>query len=78
MINHGTRSGYYAHRRLSDPPCDDCREAINKYVRDRREKADSRDRRRDRVRRKALSALREAHREEYQMLVDLFDEQEPE
>lgn len=74
MINHGTRGGYYAHRRLSDPPCDACRAAINEYVREYREKNGlSRNREREKVRRRALAALREAHRDEYEMLVDQIE-----
>lgn len=73
-INHGTRGGYYAHRRLSDPPCDACRAAINEYVREYRErKGLSRNRERDKIRRQALAALREAHREEYDALVEQFE-----
>lgn len=74
MINHGTRGGYYAHRRLSDPPCDECRAAINEYVKEYREKNGlSRNREREKIRRKALAALREAHRTEYEMLVEQFE-----
>lgn len=74
MINHGTRGGYYAHRRLNDPPCDECRAAINEYVKEYREKNGlSRNREREKIRRKALAALRDAHREEYEMLVEQFE-----
>lgn len=74
MINHGTRGGYYAHRRLNDPPCDECRAAINEYVKEYRKKNGlSRNREREKIRRKALAALRDAHREEYEMLVDRFE-----
>lgn len=70
MINHGTRGGYYAHRRLSDTPCDACRAAINEYVREYRAKNGlARNREREGYRRKALAALRDAHREEYDRLV---------
>lgn len=74
MINHGTRGGYYAHRRLDEPTCDDCRAAINEYVRDYRAKNGlARNRERERIRRKALAALRESHREEYERLVEQFE-----
>ena len=73
MINHGTRSGYYAHRRLSEPPCDDCRAAINEYFRDYRKRTGTeRSRTSDKIRRKALSVLRDRHREEYDELVEEF------
>ena len=74
MINHGTRGGYYAHRRLSDPPCDDCRAAINEYVKEYREKHGlSRNREREKIRRQALAALREKYRDEYEALVERFE-----
>ena len=74
MINHGTRGGYYAHRRLSDPPCDECRAAINEYVKEYREKNGlSRNREREKIRRRALAALRDNHREEYEALVEKFE-----
>lgn len=71
MINHGTRGGYYAHRRLSETPCDACRAAINEYVKEYRAKTGlGRNRGRERIRRMALAALREAHRDEYDQLVE--------
>lgn len=74
MINHGTRGGYYAHRRQSDPPCDACREAINEYVREYRDKNGlARNREREKIRRQALAALRDLHREEYERLVEQFE-----
>lgn len=74
MINHGTRGGYYAHRRLNEPPCDECRAAINEYVREYRAKHGlARNREREKVRRKALAALRDAHRAEYERLVEQFE-----
>lgn len=77
MINHGTRGGYYAHRRISEPPCDECRAAINEYVREYRAKNGlARNREREKVRRKALAALREAHRDEYERLVEQFEADE--
>lgn len=70
MINHGTRGGYYAHRRLHDPPCDDCRAAINEYVREYRAKNGlARNREREKIRRQALAVLRDRHRKEYEDLV---------
>ena len=73
MINHGTRSGYYAHRRMGDPPCDACREAINEYVREYRAKNGlARNRAGEKIRRKALAALRDRHRDEYEDLLDEF------
>lgn len=69
-IEHGTRGGYYAHRRLSEPPCNECRAAINEYVREYREKKGlGRSRERESIRRKALARLRDRHREEYERLV---------
>ena len=69
-INHGTRGGYYAHRRLSDPPCDECRAAINEYVRNYRDKnGTARNRENERIRRRALAVLRDRHRDEYDQLV---------
>lgn len=69
-INHGTRGGYYAHRRLGSPPCDACREAINEYVKEYREKNGVKHNRLlENIRRVALRRLRERHREEYEALV---------
>lgn len=77
MINHGTRGGYYAHRRISDPPCDACRAAINEYVREYRAKNGlARNREREKVRRRALAALRDAHRAEYERLVEQYEADE--
>ena|GEM_PF-2397097 len=74
MINHGTRGGYYAHRRISDEPCDACRAAINKYVREYRAKNGlARNREREKIRRQALAALRDTHRAEYELLVEQFE-----
>lgn len=70
MINHGTRGGYYAHRRLKITPCDACREAINEYVQDYRARTGrDRDRTKDKIRRKALAILRDIHRLEYEEIV---------
>lgn len=69
-INHGTRSGYYAHRRQGSTPCAECREAINEYVRAyRRKNGTNRNREGDRIRRKAVNILRDKYREEYEQLV---------
>lgn len=77
IINHGTRGGYYAHRRLSDPPCDGCKAAINEYVKDYRAKNGlSRNREREKIRRRALAVLRERHRDEYEALVAEFEPDE--
>lgn len=74
MINHGTRGGYYAHRRLSDPPCDECRAAINEYVKEYRAKNGlARNREREKIRRQALAALRDKYRDEYEALVAEFE-----
>lgn len=71
MINHGTRGGYYAHRRLSKPSCAACRAAINEYVREYRKRNGlERNREREQIRRKALAALRDTHRDEYEMMKD--------
>jgi cytidine deaminase len=72
-INHGTRSGYYAHRRLSETPCEACREAINEYVKEYRAKNGlARNRAGEKIRRKALAVLRDRHRDEYEELVEEF------
>lgn len=74
MINHGTRSGYYAHRRQSEPPCDDCRKAINEYVRKYREvNGNNRDRMRETARRRAMAVLRDRYREEYEDIVEALE-----
>jgi hypothetical protein len=79
MINHGTRSGYYAHRRMGDPPCNDCREAINEYIREYRSRTGlSRNRAGEKMRRRALAALRERHREEYEDILDELRAEEEE
>lgn len=71
MINHGTTSGYYAHRRLKERACKDCREAIREYSKKYREEVGpNRDRRSDKIRRQALAVLRDRHREEYEALVE--------
>lgn len=71
MINHGTRGGYYAHRRLSSPPCDECRAAINEYVKEYREKnGNDRSRASEKIRRRALAIIRDRHRDEYETLVE--------
>ena len=73
-INHGTRGGYYAHRRQSSEPCDACRHAINEYVREYRAKNGlARNREREKIRRQALAALRDRHRDEYERLVEQFE-----
>lgn len=76
MINHGTRGGYYAHRRLSERPCDACREVINEYVQEyRAKKGLGRNRERERIRRKAMAELRKRHRTEYEMLIEHFEQE---
>jgi len=74
VINHGTRGGYYAHRRQSEPPCDECRAAINEYIREyRARKGMARNREREKIRRKALAALRQKYRKEYERLVEQYE-----
>lgn len=79
MINHGTRGGYYAHRRLNhdDPdrtPCDECRAAINEYVRGYRQKNGlTRNRKGEKIRRMALAELRDTYREEYDKIVERIE-----
>jgi cytidine deaminase len=69
-INHGTRGGYYAHRRLKDTPCEACRAAINEYVKEyRQRKGLARNLESERIRRRALVILRERYRSEYDELV---------
>lgn len=71
MINHGTSGGYYAHLRLSEPACESCRNAVNKYLREyRASNKGDRIRTRDQIRRKALARLRDRHRDEYEALID--------
>jgi cytidine deaminase len=73
-INHGTRGGYYAHRRLKEDPCDACRAAINEYVREYRAKNGlARNRSREKIRRRALAALRDKYHDEYERLVEQFE-----
>lgn len=79
MINHGTRGGYYAHRRLEEPACDECREAVNEYLREYRERVGpERPRALDAARRRAMATLRDRHRAEYEELMaeekELLDE----
>lgn len=70
MINHGTRGGYYAHRRLKQEPCDECRAAINEYVREYRARTGlERNREGEAVRRQALARLRDENRARYDELV---------
>lgn len=69
MINHGTTGGYYAHRRLKQEPCPECKTAIAEYSKNYRNATGRRDRIADRVRRQALAILRERHRAEYEALV---------
>lgn len=68
-INHGTVGGYYAHRRLMNEACEDCRKAINAYNRDYRARTGGGARGTERARRQALAALRENHRAEYDELI---------
>lgn len=35
---HGTHTGYEQHRRFGEPVCDACREAVNRYQRERLER----------------------------------------
>lgn len=72
MINHGTRGGYYAHRRLSSPTCDACRAAINEYVKEYRAKNGlSKNRQREKIRRMATAILREKYPEDYKKQLEL-------
>jgi hypothetical protein len=32
----GTKPGYYRHRRNDEQPCEECRQAVNAYMRQRR------------------------------------------
>lgn len=76
MINHGTRGGYYAHRRFSERPCEACRAAINEYVQEyRAKKGLGRNREREKIRRKAMAELRKRHRAEYEELVRLIEQE---
>ena len=76
MINHGTRGGYYAHRRVSEPPCEECKAAINEYVREYRAKNGlARNREREKIRRMAMATLRDNHRDEYEGLIKMYEEE---
>jgi len=56
---------------MGDPPCDDCRRAINEYIREYRSRTGlSRNRAGEKMRRRALAALRERHRKEYEDILD--------
>jgi hypothetical protein len=62
---------------MGNPPCDDCREAINEYVREYRAKNGlARNRAGEKIRRKALAALRDRHRDEYEDLLEEFRAEE--
>lgn len=76
MINHGTQGGYHAHRRTGSEPCQPCKDAVNTYMRKYRKDNPDRDRVRDRVRRKAMAALRDMHRADYDELVKRFEQEE--
>ena len=66
-IKHGTRGGYYAHRRRGDRPCKKCRAAINEYVKEYRErKGVTRNRLMEAARREAMNEIRDNHRAEYE------------
>lgn len=66
-IKHGTRGGYYAHRRRGERPCEECRAAINEYVKEYRErKGTSRNRLMEAARREATNEVRDNHRDEYE------------
>lgn len=39
-IKHGTYTGYNQHRKQGVPVCDDCRDAVNEYLRDYRIRKD--------------------------------------
>jgi len=66
-IKHGTRGGYYAHRRRRESPCTECRAAINEYVKEYRErKGTTRNRRMETARRAAMNEVRDNHRAEYE------------
>lgn len=66
-IKHGTRGGYYAHRRRRQNPCAECRAAINEYVKEYRErKGTKRNRRMETARRAAMNEVRDNHRSEYE------------
>ena len=66
---HGTRPGYYVHRRRGEDPCGPCREAINAYMRENRAKNGRRNRDRERDQRRALAELRDRHRSEYEQIL---------
>ena len=66
-IDHGTRGGYYAHRRRGERPCQKCRDAINEYVKEYRERNGvSRNRALENARRAAMNEVRDNHRAEYE------------
>ena len=66
-IIHGTRGGYYTHRRRGERPCQECRDAINEYVKEYRERNGiSRNRALENARRAAVNEVRDNHRDEYE------------
>jgi hypothetical protein len=72
-IRHGTTSGYYRHKRLEEDPCRECKDAINRYIAEYRDRPDHvRNKAREGARRKATALLRQRHREEYEKLIEDF------
>ena len=70
-IKHGTRGGYYAHRRRGEKPCVECRSEINEYVKEYRDrKGVTRMRLMEAARRQAMNEVRDNHRDEYEEIYD--------
>lgn len=69
MAEHGTRPGYYAHRRREEDPCGPCREAINDYMREYRSKNGRSNRDKERDQRRAMAELKDRHRSEYEQIL---------
>lgn len=70
-IQHGEYKGFLAHRRRKEPPCDECRQARNAYIRGLRRSVPrvmARQQRTAKVRFRALVRLAKLHPAEYNAL----------
>lgn len=66
----GTYAGAQAHRRSGEKPCDECREARNAYMRERRKKpgVSAAEKRDNAARSRAVWRLAALHSDEFQNL----------
>jgi len=70
--SHGTYGSAQRHQRRGEKMCDECRKAVNAYMRAYRSRNPlvlTRDRMRVRGRQRALSVLAQRHRDEYEQLM---------